>query len=78
MWALVVDGAVELVRDELPSEVMDHAVVGVAPDMVTYTAEAAAADGWREVALSESPGEGYDPLLVVAEDGTVSQTWVES
>jgi hypothetical protein len=77
MWALVVDGAVELVRKALPAEVMDHAVAGVAADMVTFTVEDAAAAGWREVALTESPGEGFDPLLVVAEDGTVSQTWVE-
>jgi hypothetical protein len=78
MWALVVDGVVDLVRAVLPAEVMDGATCGVAPTMVPYTPEDAAADGWVEVTLSASPGEGFDPLLVVGEDGAVVQTWVET
>lgn len=78
MWALVVDGAVDIVREVLPSEVLASPSVGVAPLMVPYTVEDAAADGWVEVTLSESPGAGHDPLLVVEEDGSVTQTWVET
>lgn len=76
MWALVVDGTVELVRDELPTEVMGDPVTGVAPVMVAYSEADAAADGWVQVALSTDPGDGSVPLLVV-DGGTVTQTWVE-
>lgn len=76
MWALVVDGVVELVRPEPPETVLVSAV-GEAPVEAPLSFEAAAAAGWVEVTLSESPGEGFDPLLVV-EDGEVTQTWVET
>ena len=78
MWALVVDGQVELTRPVLPGEVLASDAVGAAPVMVPYTAQNAAVDGWVEVTLSASPGEGFDPLLVVEEDGAVTQTWVQT
>jgi hypothetical protein len=77
MWALLVDGQVELVRKALPGFVLSSPSVGEPPVEVAYSLEDAAADGWVEVVLSESPGEGFDPLLVVDGD-TVTQTWVET
>lgn len=73
MWALIIDGAVDLVRSEAPRDVvLDDGYATPA----TLTDAELAERGWVEVVEVPSPGEGWG-VEIVQVDGVWTQVWSE-
>lgn len=73
MWALIVAGVVDLVRDEAPRDVvLDD---GFCTPVVLSDAELEAR-GWVPVVVVPSPGDGW-AVEIVTVDGVWTQVWRE-
>lgn len=78
MWALIVDGEVELVRAEAPRLVLESDAAGRESDEVTLTDEELAERGWVEVMeVDQPPGPGMWAVEIVQVAGVWTQVWSE-